>query len=98
MTSPPLAMRGGTAGALAPFAVFLVGVGWLALSGAPDERGFWPVLLAATIVGMALARDRHRYAETLLGGMAQPLVMVMVLAWLFSGVLGTLLGAAGFVQ
>ena len=91
-------MRGGTAGALAPFAVFLLGVGWLALSGAPDERGFWPVLLAATIVGMTLARDRHRYAETLLGGMAQPLVMVMVLAWLLAGVLGTLMGAAGFVQ
>jgi len=91
-------MRGGAAGALAPFAVFLLGVVWLALSGAPDERGFWPVLLAATIVGMALARDRHRYAETLLGGMAQPLVMVMVMAWLLAGVLGTLMGAAGFVQ
>jgi Na+/H+ antiporter NhaC len=91
-------MRGGAAGALAPFAVFLVGVGWLALSGAPDERGFWPILLAATIVGMALARDRHRYAETLLGGMSQPLVMVMVMAWLLAGVLGTLMGAAGFVQ
>jgi Na+/H+ antiporter NhaC len=98
MTSPPLAMRGGAAGALAPFAVFLLGVGWLALSGAPDERGFWPVLLAATIVGMALARDRHRYAETLLAGMSQPLVMVMVMAWLLAGVLGTLMGAAGFVQ
>jgi Na+/H+ antiporter NhaC len=91
-------MRGGAAGALAPFAVFLVGVGWLALSGAPDERGFWPILLAATIVGMVLARDRHRYAETLLGGMSQPLVMVMVMAWLLAGVLGTLMGAAGFVQ
>jgi len=98
MTSPPLAMRGGTAGALAPFAVFLFGVGWLALSGAPDERGFWPVLLAAMITGMALARDRHRYAETVLAGMAQPIVMVMVLAWLLAGVLGTLMGAAGFVQ
>jgi Na+/H+ antiporter NhaC len=91
-------MRGGAAGALAPFAVFLAGVAWLALSGAPDERGFWPVLLAATIVGMALAHDRHRYAETLLDGMSQPLVMIMVMAWLLAGVLGTLMGAAGFVQ
>ena len=91
-------MRGGAAGALAPFAVFLLGVVWLALSGAPDERGFWPVLLAAVIVGMALARDRHRYAETLLGGMSQPLVMVMVMAWLLAGVLGTLMGGSGFVQ
>jgi Na+/H+ antiporter NhaC len=98
MTSLPLAMRGGAAGALAPFFVFLVGVGWLALAGAPDERGFWPVLLAALAVGLALARDRRHYSETLLAGMARPLVLLMVLAWLLAGVLGTLLGAAGLVQ
>jgi Na+/H+ antiporter NhaC len=91
-------MRGGAAGALAPFAVFLVGVGWLALAGAPDERGFWPILLAAIAVGLLLARDRHHYSETLLAGMSQPLVLLMVMAWLLAGVLGTLMGAAGFVQ
>jgi len=98
MSPPALSVRGGALGALAPFAVFLAGVGWLALSGAPDERGFWPILLAALALGLALARDRGRYADTLLTGMAQPLVMVMVLAWLLAGVLSTLLGSAGFVQ
>lgn len=91
-------MRGGAAGALAPFLVFLVGVGWLALAGAPDERGFWPILLGAIAVGLLLARDRHQYSETLLAGMSQPLVLLMVMAWLLAGVLGTLMGAAGFVQ
>ena len=91
-------MRGGAPGALAPFALFLTGVGWLAFSGAPDERGFWPILLASLALGLALARDRQRYADTLLAGMAQPLVMLMVLAWLLAGVLSTLLGAAGFVE
>jgi Na+/H+ antiporter NhaC len=98
MTPPSLAMRGGAAGALAPFVVFLVGVGWLALAGAPDERGFWPILLAAIAVGLLLAKDRHQYSETLLAGMSQPLVLLMVMAWLLAGVLGTLMGAAGFVQ
>ena len=42
-----LEFRGGFAGVLAPFALFLGGVTWLALAGAPDERGFWPILLAA---------------------------------------------------
>jgi Na+/H+ antiporter NhaC len=91
-------MRGGLAGALAPFGLFLAGVAWLALSGAPDERGFWPILLGALALGLLLARDRQRYAETLLAGMSQPLVMLMVLAWLLSGVLSTVLSAAGFVQ
>jgi Na+/H+ antiporter NhaC len=98
MPDSVLVMRGGVAGALAPFVVFLSGVAWLALMGAPDERGFWPILLAAMAVGIALARDRQRYCDALLAGMAQPIVMLMIMAWLLSGVLSTLLGASGFVE
>jgi Na+/H+ antiporter NhaC len=72
--------------------------GWLALSGAPDERGFWPILVAALASGLLLARDRRRYSEALLDGMAQPLVLLMITAWLLAGVLSTLLGASGFVD
>ncbi len=43
--SQTLEFRGGTVGALLPFLVFISGVIFIALSGAPDERGFWPVLL-----------------------------------------------------
>lgn len=95
---PPLAFHGGTVGALAPFVLFLAGVAVLALAGAPDEKGFWPVLLAALTLGLLLARDRTRYAEAMLDGMSQRMVMVMVSAWLLAGVLGTVLGAAGFVD
>ncbi len=103
MTSPdsrtaPLAFHGGTAAALAPLGVFLAGVAWLALQGAPDERGFWPVLVAALAVGLVLVRDRGRYADTLVAGMARPVVLLMVVAWLLSGVLSSLLTATGFVQ
>ncbi len=95
---PPLAFHGGTLGALAPFAVFLGGVTTLALAGAPDERGFWPVLLAALVAGLVLARDRTRYAEAMLDGMSQRLVMVMLCAWMFAGVLGAVLAEAGLVR
>ena len=94
----PLAFRGGIAGALAPFGVFLAGVSWLAMQGAPDERGFWPVLLAALTAGLLLTRDRPRYAETLLAGMATPVVMLMILAWLLAGALSSVLAATGIVE
>ena len=94
----PLTFYGGAAGALAPFVLFLAGVGWLALAGAPDEHGFWPVLLAAQIAGLALARDRTRYCDTLIAGMSQPIVMLMIMAWLLAGVIGTLMNASGFVE
>ncbi len=92
-----LTFHGGTLGALTPFAVFLAGVTGLAVAGAPDEKGFWPVLLLALVVGLALAKDRARFAEAMLDGMRQRIVMIMLCAWLFAGVLGTLLGASGFV-
>ena len=92
-----LEFHGGLIGALAPFVCFLTGVGALALHGAPDEKGFWPVLLAALTLGLLLARDREHYADAMLDGMSQRVVMVMLCAWLFAGVLGAVLNAAGFV-
>ncbi len=89
---------GGTLGTLAPVALFIVGVAWLGLSGAPDERGFWPILLAALGLGVLLSRDRSRYCDALIRGMAQPLVLTMVMAWLLAGVLGSLVQASGFVD
>jgi Na+/H+ antiporter NhaC len=96
--TPALAFRGGLAGALTPFAVFLAGVSVLALKGAPDEKGFWPILLAALAVGLLLARDRTAYCDAVLNGMSQRVVLLMLCAWLFSGVLGAVLGASGLVS
>lgn len=93
-----LRFRGGLAGALAPFAVFLAGVAALGFAGAPDERGLWPVLLAAIVVAFLLAEDRDAYGRVLIAGMSQPIVMLMVMAWMLAGALGTLLTAGGLVQ
>ncbi|TNF70625.1 MAG: hypothetical protein EP299_13645, partial [Acidobacteria bacterium] len=94
----PLAFRGGAAGALAPFVFFLVGVVWLGLSGAPDERGFWPILVAALTLAMLLARDRKQWADRVIGGMSQPIVLLMIMAWLLAGVLAALMNGSGFVE
>ena len=94
----PLRFHGGLAGTLAPFAVFLAGVIWLGLQGAPDERGFWPMLVAGLAVGLVLAKDRRGYADAVVDGMGRPIVMLMILAWLLAGVLGGLVRASGFVD
>lgn len=93
-----LEFRGGVAGELAPLLLFLVGVGWLGISGAPDERGLWSIVLASLGLGLLVVRDRTRYCEALISGMSRPVVMLMVLAWLLAGVLGALLSAAGLVD
>ncbi|MDQ8146911.1 MAG: Na+/H+ antiporter NhaC family protein [Gemmatimonadota bacterium] len=94
----PLPFRFGLLGAVAPLLVFVGGVGALAVAGAPDERGFWPVLLVALIVSRLLARDGKRWSDAVLGGIGQPIVAVIVLAWLLSGLLGAILTAGGLVD
>lgn len=96
--STSLDFHGGLAGGLAPLLTFLAGVGWLGITGAPDERGLWPVLLLAMAVGLGLARKRTRYCEILIDGMARPVVLLMVMAWLLAGVMGAVLSAAGLVD
>jgi Na+/H+ antiporter NhaC len=95
---PLLQFHGGLAGALAPFALFVAGVVSLGLSGAPDERGFWPVLVAALTLGLLLARDRTAFCEAVIAGMSREIVMIMVMAWLLASVLGVLLRATGFIE
>lgn len=94
----PLEFRGGWLGALLPFLVFLAGVSWLGLSGAPDETGFGPVLVAALGVGVLLARDPTRYAEAVIDGMSHRIVMLLILAWLLAGVMGVILRDSGLVD
>ena len=93
-----LSFHGGIAGAIVPALVFLAGVTALALLGAPDERGFWPVVLAALCASLLLARDRTRWCESVIRSMSQEIVALMILAWLLSGVLSELLRASGLIQ
>jgi len=92
-----LEFRGGWVGALSPFVVFLGGVSWLGLSGAPDETGFGPVLVAAMATGVMLARDPEAYAEAVIDGMSHRIVMLLILAWLLAGILGVLLRESGLI-
>lgn len=96
--SDRLIFRGGILGAIAPLGLFLTGVAWLGLSGAPDEKGFWAILLVAITLGTFLAKDPRAYSDAVIKGMSRPIVMLMVFAWILAGVLGSLVNAGGFVQ
>lgn len=89
---------GGMVGAFFPFFVFVSGVIFIALSGAPDERGFWPILILALTLGLILAKDRKGYCETAIAGMAQPIVMIMLTAWMLASTIGVLMSTTGFID
>jgi len=94
----PLLFYGAYLGALLPFLIFLSGVIWIALSGAPDERGFWPVILLALSVGLFLAKDRKRFSAVVLDGLSQRSVLGMITAWILASCIGVLMTETGFVE
>ena len=94
----PLDFHLGLAGAAAPILVFAAGAAWLGFSGAPDERGLWPVLLGALGVGLLVARSASAYSAAALRGMSRPIVMLMVAAWLLAGVFSVVLRESGLVH
>jgi len=93
-----LEFYGGPLGALFPFFLFVIGVVTIALSGAPDERGFWPVLLLALGISLLLAKDKTAFSNTVIAGMSQPIVMIMITAWILASIIGVLMTATGFVE
>ena len=95
---PPLAFRLGLLGAALPILVFAAGAAWLGFSGAPDERGLWPVLVVALGAGLLLARRASDYSAAALRGMSRPIVMLMVAAWLLAGIFSAVLRESGFVH
>ena len=97
-SAPPLRFRFGLAGAAVPLLVFAAGAAWLGFSGAPDERGLWPVLIAALGTGLLLARRAADYSAAAIRGMSRPIVMLMVMAWLLAGIFSALLRESGLVD
>lgn len=95
---PKIRFYGGALGALFPFFVFVGGVITIALSGAPDERGFWPVLILALALGLVLCKDRTAFSEVVISGMSQKIVMIMITAWILASIIGILMTLTGFVE
>lgn len=93
-----LEFYGGSIGALLPLLVFISGVIAIALSGAPDERGFWPVLILALGLGLILCKNRTAFSETVIAGMSQQIVMIMITAWILASIIGVLMTLTGFVE
>ncbi len=95
---PEIKFYGGAFGALLPFFIFVTGVIIIALSGAPDEKGFWPVLILALALGLVLCKNRAAFSEVVISGMSQKIVMIMITAWILASIIGILMTLTGFVE
>lgn len=83
--------------ALFPLLVFVIGAMYLGLSGSPDERGFWPIMVLTLIISMLISKEKKQFYKVIIEGMSNNLLMIMVCAWIFSSIIGTLLSETGLI-
>lgn len=93
-----LQFYGGMIGLFIPFIVMFVGILWLGVLGDSLPEAFWPVVLVSLFVGLLLARDKNRYVDALIAGIASPMMAIMLLAWMLGGIFGALLSTSGVIE
>ncbi len=95
---PLIRMFGGPKMALVP-AMVLVGVLiWLSSAERANLSSFWVGGFAALVVGLLLTRTPRAFAESIIRGLSDNTGAVIVTAYIFAGVFGSLLAGGGLVN
>ncbi|UYM05651.1 Na+/H+ antiporter NhaC family protein [Solicola gregarius] len=101
MTTEPttrVRMLGGPAGAVVPALVFVGVLVWLSAAERATITGFWVGGWAAIVAGLMLTTTRRAYADSIVRGMSDKTGVVIIVAFIFAGVFGTLLEGGGLVE
>jgi len=78
-----------------PILIFITGAIYLGLSGAPNETGYWPIVLFSILIGLFLSKDKNQFATSFLSGISNNVVSIMLIAWLLAGATGSLIKDSG---
>lgn len=95
---PRLELYGGRWAALIPAVVLIAVMCILSVAERAAVPAFWVGGFAALVVGLALARNRTKYAETVVRGMSDRTGAVVIIAFIFAGIFGEIMKAAGLVD
>ena len=93
-----LKMRGGVLGGLVPLLILIIGLVWLSVAERGGTKPFWSCAWIAIAVGIFFARNPKEYCMALMRGIGDKTGIVIVTAWLFAGVFGSLMKAGGLVE
>jgi Na+/H+ antiporter NhaC len=93
-----LQFKGGKMVALLPFALFVAGCFVLAVLKLSTIEAYWINAMICLSIGMFLSKKPALYFDAIRDGMAQPLIMVGILCWVWAGVFAAILKVSGLVE
>lgn len=79
-----------------PFVIFLVLIVVTTfIWGSISDGALWLPAFLALVVSFFMAKDKRRYAETIISGMSSKEAIIPVVCWLFAGVFSRILRSSG---
>ena len=93
-----LEMHGGILGGMIPLLVLIIGLVWLSVAQRGGTKPFWACAWIALAVGLFFAKNKEQYCLAAMRGIGDKTGIVIVTAWLFAGVFGSLMAAGGLVK
>lgn len=81
-----------------PFLFFIAIAIYISVLKAPDIRGMWVGAVTGIIVTFFFAKDKMRYSEVIIEGMANKIAITPVACWIFAGLFATILKSTGLVE
>ncbi|MBS4535187.1 sodium:proton antiporter [Clostridium sp. D2Q-14] len=93
-----LDLIGGGWSSFLPFGVFILIAIYISILKAPDVRGMWVGALVGIMLTFFLAKDKEKYADVIIEGMADKMAIVPIACWIFAGVFASVLRASGLVE
>lgn len=91
-------MLGGPLIALIPALLFVGVLAWLSLAERATISGFWVGGWAAIVIGLVLSTTKRRFTESIIRGLSDQTGAVIITAFIFAGVFGSLLSGGGLVK
>lgn len=81
-----------------PLLIFMAISLYISYHNIPDVKGMWAGTVIGLLVTLFFAKDKEFYAEKIIDGLANRLVLLSVACWLFAGILASVLQGAGLVK
>lgn len=93
-----LEFHGGIIFAFLPLFLFVFNAIYISVLGILSIEAMWVGAIVGLMISILFAKNKSKYAETILKGMGDPLIIVACACWIFAGVFAAILRGSGLIE
>lgn len=93
-----LQFHGGIFFAVLPLLLFIINAIYISVKGIVSIEGMWVGAILGLVISFIFAKNKTQYANAILKGMGDPLIIVSCACWIFAGMFVAVLRGGGLVE